>query len=281
MSPWSILLRVLALPLLLLLPGARAHELTLLAASSLADALTEAAPAFTNASGHRLRLGFAASGTLARQIEQGAPADLFVSADQLRVDQLERAGLLLPGTRRPLLANLLVVAVPSDFAADLASPADLRSTSFRRIALGDPATVPAGTYARSLLDKLGLWSELQPRLLPVTSVRAALATLEAGHADAAFVYRTDALSTPRVRIALELPPPEGPAIVARYLRSPRLPTRTPPLNSRPSPPSPLVSPRGPALHHPLHPRHRHREHPLHPPPRTRPRLAASPAQLAG
>jgi molybdate transport system substrate-binding protein len=213
MSPWSILLRVLALPLLLLLPGARAHELTLLAASSLADALTEAAPAFTNASGHRLRLGFAASGTLARQIEQGAPADLFVSADQLRVDQLERAGLLLPGTRRPLLANLLVVAVPSDFAADLASPADLRSTSFRRIALGDPATVPAGTYARSLLDKLGLWSELQPRLLPVTSVRAALATLEAGHADAAFVYRTDALSTPRVRIALELPPPEGPAIV--------------------------------------------------------------------
>jgi molybdate transport system substrate-binding protein len=210
-SPAAIVL--LAVLALLSAPLARAAELTVLAAASLTDALQAAAPAFTEATGHTLRLGFGGSGTLARQLTEGARADLFVSADSLRMDALARADLLLPGTRRDLLANTLVLVVAAvDGAPAPADLAALRRPALRRIALGDPATVPAGTYASELLERHALREPLAPKLVAVDSVRAALAAVEAGHADAAFVYRTDALASTRVRIALEFPPPAGPAI---------------------------------------------------------------------
>lgn len=201
----------LALFFTLILTSVRAVELTVFAAASLSGALGEISPAFTSATDHTLRFNFGASGTLARQIQEGAPADLFVSADELRMDALDQAGLLLPGTRRTLLANTLVVVIAPDTPA-LSTLADLEARAVRRIALGDPATVPAGTYAKQYLEGQHLWSALEPKFIPVASVRAALAAVEAGNANAAFVYRSDALSSKKVRIALEFPAPKGPRI---------------------------------------------------------------------
>lgn len=184
----------------------RAAELTVLAASSLSDVLRETAPAFTAETGHTLRFHFGASGLLARQIREGAPADLFFSADDLRTDQLQAAGLLLADTRRPLLSNTLVVVTARTLDVGAVTRlSDLTHSSIRRIAIGEPAIVPAGSYARAHLEKISLWASLAEKCLPVESVRAALAAVESGNADAAFVYRTDALSSSGVRIAIEIP----------------------------------------------------------------------------
>lgn len=192
---------------------AHAAELTVLAAASLSDSLKELQPAFTAETGHTLRFNFAASGALARQVKEGAPADVFISADELRVDQLQKAGLLKPESRRILLSNTLVVAVPADGGASLPDLTSLRSPDIRRIAIGDPATVPAGTYTRQLLESKGLWSALMEKYIPVDSVRASLAAVEAGNADVAFVYRTDALISKKVKIAFEVPASDGLKIV--------------------------------------------------------------------
>lgn len=193
-------------------PAVRAADLAVFAAASLSEALREAAPDFTAATGHTLRFNFAGSGTLARQIAEGAPADLFVSADELRMDRIQEAGLLLAGTRRRLLVNTLVVIVAAGDAPRVEALADLADPALRRIALGDPATVPAGAYARQHLEARALWAPLVPKLLPMPSVRAALAAVESGDADAAFVYHTDALSSEKVRVALAVPAADGPAI---------------------------------------------------------------------
>lgn len=206
-------LAILALPVLALALPARAAELTVLAAASLTDALKEAAPAFAAASGHTLRFNFGASGALARQIREGTPADVFISADEARMDQLAKAGLLLADTRRDLLANTLVVIVAAEGAPAVAALGDLRAPAIRRIALGDPATVPAGTYAKQHLEKVGLWTPLAEKFTPVDSVRAALAAVESGNVEAGFVYRTDALASKKVRVAVEIPSAEGPRIV--------------------------------------------------------------------
>jgi molybdate transport system substrate-binding protein len=192
--------------------AASAAELTVFAAASLSDALKEIAPAYTRATGNTVRFNFGASGTLARQIKEGAPADVFVSADELRVDQLEKAGLLLPGTRKTILANQLVVIVASADGAPVASLADLAKVDVRRIAIGEPATVPAGAYAREHLEKLGLWTQVAGKSVPLDNVRAVLAAVESGNADAGFVYRTDALISKKVRIAILVPLVDGPGI---------------------------------------------------------------------
>lgn len=191
--------------------ASRAAELTVFAAASLAEALQEIAPAYTAVSGDTLRFSFGASGTLARQIKEGAPADVLVSADELRLDQLERAGLLAVGTRRTILANQLVVVVEAAAGA-FNTPDALASANVRRIAIGEPATVPAGTYTRQYLDSAGLWAQLSGKLVPLDNVRAVLAAVEAGNADAGFVYRTDALLSKKVRIALAVPLDAGPRI---------------------------------------------------------------------
>ncbi len=193
----------LALPL-------RAEDVNVFAAASLTDALKEIAPAYAKTSGDKLAFNLGASSMLARLIREGAPADLFFSADEAQMDGLERAGLLLPGTRRPLLSNTLVVVVASEGGPKIASPRDLASV--HALALAEPKSVPAGVYAKQYLAKLGLWGALSARVIPTENVRACLAAVEAGNADAGIVYRTDALISKKVRIAWSVPAAEGPDI---------------------------------------------------------------------
>lgn len=199
-----------ALPAMLLVAGlalaaaAHAAELTVFAAASLTNALREIAPAYEKASGDRLRFNFGASGALSRQIREGAPADLFFSADQLRADQLEKAGLLLAGTRRAVLANTLVLVVNAETPAPVNAFADLAKTDVGRIAIGEPRTVPAGSYAKTYLESRELWSAVLEKAVPLDNVRAVLAAVETGNTDAGIVYKTDALVSKRVKIAAEV-----------------------------------------------------------------------------
>jgi molybdate transport system substrate-binding protein len=203
--------RACFLALLALAIPSKAAELTVFAAASLADAFKTLAPAYTAATGDTLRFNFGASGTLARQIKEGAPADVIVFADELRLDQLANGGLLLPGTRRTILANTLVLVVATDNTT-IKTLADLAQPGVRRIAFGAPATVPIGTYAKEYLDKLKLWEPLQPKAVFLDNVRAVLATVESGNAEAGIVYKTDALSSKKVKIAVAVPLAEGPSI---------------------------------------------------------------------
>lgn len=191
---------------------AAAAELNVFAAASLSDAFKELAPKFTAATGHTLRFNFGASGALARQIKEGAPADVIFSADELRVDQLDKAGLLLAGTRRTLLVNQLVLVVPADGAVAVGTLKELTKADVRRIAIGDPAVVPVGTYTKEHLQKVGLWKPVIEKLVPVETVRAVLAAVESGNVEAGFVYQTDALISKKVRVAVAVPLAEGPRI---------------------------------------------------------------------
>ena len=199
----------LLLCFLLALP-ASAEELHVFAAASLTDALKEIAPEYEKATGNKLVLNLGASSTLARQIQEGAPADLFLSADEEKMDGLEKRKLLLRGTRRSVLSNTLAVVVPLDSDLEISGPADL--VSVRALALAEPQTVPAGIYAKEYLKKKGLWSKVIDRVIPTENVRAALAAVESGNADAGIVYRTDAGISKKVRIAWEVPRAEAPEI---------------------------------------------------------------------
>lgn len=200
-------------------------EVTVFAAASLSDSLKEIAPAYTKATGDTLRFNFGASGALTRQIKEGAPADVIISADELRVDQLEKAGLTAAGTRQTILANLLVVVVAAEGGAPVAALPDLAKADVKRIAIGEPATVPVGTYTKEHLQKLGLWSQVIDKCVPLDTVRAVLAAVEAGNADAGFVYKTDALVSKKVRIAVTVAVGDGPKITypAAALRDAREP----------------------------------------------------------
>src|ERR1022692_2976300 len=187
-----------------------AEEVLVFAAVSLTDALKDVAVAYEKGSGDKLVFNLGASSMLARQIREGAPADLFLSADEAQMDGLEEAGLLLSGSRRPLLSNTLVIVVSSDGGPKITSPRDLLSV--RTLALAEPKIVPAGVYAKQYLEKLGLWDALASRVVPTENVRACLAAVEAGNADAGIVYRTDALISKRVRVAWAVTAEEGPRI---------------------------------------------------------------------
>ena len=202
-------MRAFLLCLLLALP-ARAEELHVFAAASLTDALKEIAPEYEKATGDKLVLNLGASSTLARQIQEGAPADLFLSADEEKMDGLEKRKLLLAGTRRSVLSNTLAVVVPSDSTLRISGPADLASV--RALALAEPQTVPAGIYAKEYLKRKGLWSRVIDRVIPTENVRAALAAVESGNADAGIVYKTDAGISKKVKIAYEVPRAEAPEI---------------------------------------------------------------------
>jgi molybdate transport system substrate-binding protein len=189
-----------------------AAELTVHAAASLTDAMKEIGPAYEKESGDKLKFNFGASSMLARQIEEGAPADLFFSADEAKMDALEKKDLLLPGTRRGLLSNLLVIVVATDAAAVPKSASDLAKPEYKKIALAEPQTVPAGIYAREYLQKLGLWDALKEKVVPTETVRSALAAVESGNVEAGFVYKTDSLISKKVKIAVEISAAEGPKI---------------------------------------------------------------------
>lgn len=189
-----------------------AAELNVFAAASLTDALEEIAASYETSTGDRIVLNLGASSTLARQIQEGAPADLFLSADEEKMNRLEKRGLLLAGTRRSVLSNTLVVVVPSDSNLKISRIADLAAPSIRAIALAEPQSVPAGIYAKDHLRKQGLWNKVIDRVVPTENVRAALAAVESGNVDAAIVYKTDAGISRKVRVTHEVPRAEGPVI---------------------------------------------------------------------
>lgn len=166
--------------------------LTILAASSLKDVLEDIGRLYEKETGQSIRFSFDASGVLAGQIEKGAPADVFISDGSSWMDSLVGQKLVDPATRRTLARNRLVVAQPAPHDVFIQVPADL--VRLNRIALGDPATVPAGHYARQFLEKQNLWTPLQSRLVYAANVRAALALVEHDEVGAALVYATDVKS---------------------------------------------------------------------------------------
>ena len=182
------------------------------AAASLTDALKEIAASWEIAGGESVVFNFAASSLLARQIREGAPADLFLSADEAQMDGLERAGLVVPGTRRSVLSNTLVVVVPADSTLRIASERDLAGKGVERIALAEPTSVPVGVYSKKFFERVGIWDALAPKVVPTENARATLAAVESGNVDAGIVYRTDAAISKHVRIAFEIPAAMGPAI---------------------------------------------------------------------
>lgn len=200
----------------LFLPGQSrafaAAPLRVWAAASLTDALREIGARYDKESGQRVVFNFAGSGTLARQIEAGAPADVFFSADEAQMDRLAKRGMILPETRVSRLSNQLVLVVNRERPSAVATPRDLSRDAVARVALAQPDSVPAGIYARTYLEKQRLWRVVGPKVVPTQNVRAALAAVEAGNVDAAFVYKTDAAVSTEVKVVYEVPLGEGPAI---------------------------------------------------------------------
>lgn len=203
------LLRLVACGLtagLLALPS-QAAELTVSAASSLTQPFREIATQFEAAvPGTRVRLNFGASGALLQQVAKGAPVDVFASSDLETMDRAQAQGLVDAAARRNFAANRLVVVVPAARAAAPASLADLAGPPWVRIAIGLPASVPAGRYAREALEAAGLWRTIEPRTVGATSARQALDYVARGEVDAGFVFATDAALMPnRVRVVLPVP----------------------------------------------------------------------------
>jgi molybdate transport system substrate-binding protein len=190
----------------------RLKPITVSAAVSLTDALTAVAEAYARTGG-TVRFNFGASNVLARQIVSGAPVDLFISADEAQMDLVGGAGLLKAGSRVDVLRNLLAVAVPSDRPRTFKLIGEIADPAFKRIAVGDPAAVPVGVYAKQYLQKEHLWDAVQSRIVPTISTRAALAAVESGAADAAIVYRTDVRVAARATVAWVVPAERGPRIV--------------------------------------------------------------------
>jgi molybdate transport system substrate-binding protein len=204
---------VAALFLMTAPPAASADDIVISAAASLTDALKEIGRAYQSKSKNRVTFVFASSSTLARQIEAGAPADVFFSADVQTMDVLEKNCRLEPGTRKQLLSNQLVIIVPADKPTVINSPEDLLDPRVRKIALAEPSSVPAGVYSKTYLESLGLWDKVKPKVIPVLDVRATLASVESGNVEAGFVYKTDAASSKRVKTVFEVPVGKGPKII--------------------------------------------------------------------
>ncbi len=194
----------------------RAGELLIFAAASLAGALDEADGAFTAQTGVKVKASYAASSVLAKQIEAGAPADLFFSADSEWIDYLQERGLLRPNSRRNVLGNALVLIAPADSPVQLriASGFDLAGAlGGGRLATADPDSVPAGRYAQAALTRLGVWAQVSAHLARAENVRAALEYVARGEAPLGIVYRTDALAEKRVRVVAVFPADTHPPIV--------------------------------------------------------------------
>jgi molybdate transport system substrate-binding protein len=202
-------------------PGDKATEagasLLVYGAASLTDALGDAARVFGERTGVDVKTSFASSSVLAKQIEAGAPAGVFISADPQWMDYLAQRGLLKAGSRHDLLGNRLVLIAPADsrVALRLRPGADLAAAlgAGGRLAAGDPDGVPAGRYARAALTKLGLWNQVSAQLVRAENVRAALEYVARGEAPLGIVYRTDALADRRVRIIDTFPASSHPPII--------------------------------------------------------------------
>ena len=194
---------VLAAALLACGHGALAADLTVSAAASLGNSFKEIGTAFEAANpGTRVLLNFGASGALLQQIARGAPVDVFASADQETMDQAQQQQLVSAGARANFVRNALVVIVPADAAGPPRTLQDLVAAPIRRVAIGVPASVPAGRYARAVLEKAQLWPAIEAKMIGAQSVRQVLDYVARGEVDAGFVYATDAaLMADKVKVA--------------------------------------------------------------------------------
>lgn len=216
---WSHVLTIVTLTFIaiaVLLPvgtAACAEEILVSAAVSLSDALNDIGRSYRQKRKASVRFNFGPSSGLARQIEQGAPADLFFSADLAQMDALEKKSLLEPGTRRNLLSNQLVIIVPADSKLSISAPKDLLKPDVKKIALAEPSSVPVGVYSSKYLADEGLWEQLKTKIIPVQDVRATLAAVESANVEAGFVYKTDAAVSNKVKMVYAVPIEKGPKII--------------------------------------------------------------------
>ena len=207
---------ILVLGILLLSATAAADTITVFAAASLKDALDECARAYQITAGDRVVLSYAASSALAKQIEAGAPADLFISADVEWMDYLQQRRLIKPDTRRNLLRNRLVLIAPADSQVSLnIAPGFPLATVLGngRLAMANPDAVPAGKYGKASLEALGVWRAVQSKVASTENVRAALVLVSRGEAPLGIVYRTDAAADPKVRVVGVFPENTHPPII--------------------------------------------------------------------
>ena len=198
--------------------AAEPEPLTVFAAASLKESLDEAATAYQKATGQPVRVSYAASSALARQIEQGAPADVFLSADLDWMDYLQQRNLVDTTTRRNLLGNTLVLVAPANgntTPLTLRNGVDLlpRLGQQGRLALALTSSVPAGKYAKAAFESLGVWKSLQPRVAEAESVRAALMLIARSEAPLGVVYGSDAKAEPRVRVVATFPVNSHPPVI--------------------------------------------------------------------
>jgi molybdate transport system substrate-binding protein len=198
---WVVVVAVLAT--LVGAVEASAQEATFSVAISMKDSVQELGRTFTaSRPGVTLRYNFGSSGELQKQIEAGAPIDLFISAAQRQMDELEKKQLVVAARRRVFARNVLTVVKPADSRVDIARPSDLLGAGVGKIVIGNPKTVPVGQYAEESLRALGLWERVQPKLVLAENVRQALEYVARGEVDAGFVYTTDAaVGGPRVKEA--------------------------------------------------------------------------------
>ena len=198
---------VLALAASLCCASVQAAELIVSAAASLTNALREVGRLFEAQNpGHKVVLNFASSDILLAQVAQGAPVDVFAAADMETMDRAEKQRLLAPGTRRTLLRNSLVLIAPVGSSATLTGLSSLEQPAVRRIAIGNPASVPAGRYARAAMEQANVWKTLEPKLIFAQNVRQALDYVARSEVDAGLVYATDAaVLAGKVRLGAEVP----------------------------------------------------------------------------
>jgi molybdate transport system substrate-binding protein len=191
---------------------AHSADVTVFAAASLTDSLKQIAADYQKETGRTVTFNFEASSMLARQIEEGAPADIFFSADEAQMDRLAKGGLIDPATCVDRLGNTLVVVTPAGSSLQIQSAADLAGAGVKQIALADPKAVPAGVYAKEWLEKFKVWDAVEPKVVPQENVRASLAAVASGDVDAGVVYKTDAAISKNVKIVYEVPRADGPDI---------------------------------------------------------------------
>jgi molybdate transport system substrate-binding protein len=179
-------------------------ELNVSAAASLTDALEEIYTEYQNMSNDVINFNFAASGTLQKQILEGAPCDLFISASKGHMDGLAEESLIVPESRKDLLGNALTLIAAAE-KADIVSVDNLTSAEIEHIAIGEPDSVPAGNYAKQTLESLGIWEAVQDKLVFAKDVREVLNYVDTGNADCGFVYRSDAAVMETGVIVTDLP----------------------------------------------------------------------------
>ncbi len=205
---WRGILAVMlvAVALMQAAPVLGAEELTVSAAASLTNAFPEIGQIFEKQHpGSKVIFNFAASGPLLQQIAQGAPVDVFASADEKTMNQAQEKGLIVPASRKNFVSNVLVLIAPQDSKLAVSGLKDLAKPEVKRVGLGNPVSVPVGRYAKEALTQAGLWEALQPKLIMGESVRQVLDYVSRGEVDAGFVFATDAaIAKGKVKVVAEV-----------------------------------------------------------------------------